>query len=742
MDLSVLNDRQREAVECLEGPLLVLAGAGSGKTKVLTYRIASLVEHGVKPWNILALTFTNKAAQEMRERASALIGSDADEAWVTTFHSCCVRILRIDCDKIGYERSFTIYDDADQLKIIGDILKNMGISDKAAPKRVIKENISNAKNKSLDVKRYIQENYSDDGITEKVFEQYQRRLMAANAFDFDDLLVKTIELFEQCPEVLEKYQNRFKYVLVDEYQDTNMPQYRFVEMLCRKHGNLCVVGDDDQSIYGWRGADIKNILSFEKDFEGAKVVRLEQNYRSTKYILDAANAVISHNSGRKPKTLWTAQEGGDPIERYSADNERDEAAFIARKILQGVQQGASYGDFAILYRTNAQSRVIESTLVNYGIPHKVFGGVRFYQRKEIADIMAYLRAIANPDDDVAFSRIINVPRRGIGDKTIDELAAAAEKSGQSMLVTALSGEGLPPKIEQKLKGIVDLMSELMAQSALMPLSDFAKYLVDKIEYQAYLISEDKKGDALMRMDNISELIGNIKEIERDVPEGESALSVFLESVALVSDIDSLDESEGAVALMTLHSAKGLEFPVVFMTGMEENVFPTRRARGDMSTGALEEERRLCYVGITRARQKLYLVNAQTRSIFGETTINRPSRFLEEIPQELMKDDRPKRVIPSEYERPAKPEVTYASMQGFGMKPPKRTPYSQRTEPTKPKLNVEYVPLMRIRHDKFGDGTIIDVSGTGGSMTVTVDFDIGGKKRFAAAYAPLYPITDE
>lgn len=741
MDLSVLNDRQREAVETLTGPLLVLAGAGSGKTRVLTYRIANLIEHGVKPWNILALTFTNKAAQEMKERAAALIGADADEAWVSTFHSCCVKMLRIDCDKIGYDKRFTIYDEADQVKLIGDILKSMGINDKTAPKRVIKENISNAKNRSLDVKRYIAENYSDDGITERVYDAYQQKLISANAFDFDDLLIKTIELFEKCPDVLEKYRNRFKYVLVDEYQDTNMPQYRFIEMLCRAHGNLCVVGDDDQSIYGWRGADIKNILSFEKDFEGAKVVRLEQNYRSTKYILDAANAVISHNSGRKPKTLWTSRAGGDLIERYCADNERDEAAFIARKVLQGVQQGASYGDFAILYRTNAQSRVIESTLVNYGIPHKVFGGVRFYQRKEIADIMAYLRAIANPDDDVAFSRIINVPRRGIGDKTIEELASAAAQSGQSMLVTALSGTLLPPKIEQKLRGIVDLMSDLMAQSLLMPLSDFTKYLVDKIEYEAYLLSEDKKGDAIMRMDNISELIGNIKEIERDVPEGENALSTFLESVALVSDIDSLDESEGAVALMTLHSAKGLEFPTVFIAGMEENVFPTRRARGDMSMDALEEERRLCYVGMTRARERLLLVNAMTRSIYGETTVNRTSRFINEIPEELMKDDRPRRSVPSEYERPEKPQITYASMQGFGMKPPKRTLYSQHNEPTKSKLNVDYVPLMRIRHDKFGDGTITEVAGTGGSMTVTVDFDICGRKRFAAAYAPLYPITE-
>lgn len=745
MEFSELNDKQREAVECLEGPLLVLAGAGSGKTKVLTYRIANLVEHGVKPWNILALTFTNKAAGEMCSRASALIGESADDAWITTFHSCCVKILRRDADKLGYERNFTIYDDNDQLKLISDILKNMGISDKAVPKRVIKDNISAAKNKSLDARQYILENYDDDEVTLRVYDAYQKKLMVANAFDFDDLLVRTLQLLEQCPDVLDKYRDKFRYVLVDEYQDTNMPQYRLVCLLCREHRNICVVGDDDQSIYGWRGADIKNILSFENDFKGAKVVRLEQNYRSTKYILDAANAVISHNSGRKVKSLWTSKQGGEPIEHYSADNERDEAAFIGRKILQGVQQGGSYSDYAILYRMNAQSRVIESTLVNYGIPHKVIGGVRFYQRKEIADIMAYLRLIANPGDDVAFSRIINVPRRGIGDKTIEEVANAAMASGQSMLMTVLSGEGISPKAELKLKPFSDLMYELIAQSALMPLSEFTQKLIETIQYEAYLYTEDKKGETAARLENLMELIGNIKEVERDVPQGENPLNVFLENVALVSDIDNLNDDDGAVALMTLHSAKGLEFPTVFLAGMEENIFPTRRARNELNLDALEEERRLCYVGITRAKEKLYLLNAQTRSMFGDTTVNRPSRFLGEIPEELIKDDRPKRMAHQTAIQQEMPQISYASNRGFGMKPPKRTQYTQPSAPAsaiKPKTTMEYAPEMRIRHDKFGDGTIVELNGTGSAMTVTVKFDFAGTKRFAAAYAPLYPADEE
>ncbi len=740
MDFSVLNDRQREAVTCLEGPLLVLAGAGSGKTKVLTYRIANLVEHGVKPWNILALTFTNKAAGEMRERASALVGTGGEELWVTTFHSFCAKLLRIECSLVGYERNFSIYSDSDQMKVISDILKDAGMSERNMPKREMKERISAAKNKSLDAGKYIEENYADDGgLTSRVYSAYRKRLMAANALDFDDLIVKTIELFEGYPDILEKYRRKFLYVLVDEYQDTNMPQYRLVELICREHGNLCVVGDDDQSIYGWRGADVNNILSFEKDFKGAKVVRLEQNYRSSRYILDAANAVIENNQSRKRKTLWTDKPGGERITRYEAQNERDEAAYICKKILEGVRDGASYGDFAILYRMNAQSRVLESTLVNYGIPHKVYGGFRFYERREIADIMAYLKLVANPNDDVAFSRIINVPKRGIGDKTVEDLRAVAQSAGDSMLIAAMKGDGVPPKIMAKVKPFADMMAEFLAESMSVPLSRFTERMIDAIGYEAYLLTEDNKGEAEGRMENLRELVGNIKEIEADLPEGESALTAFLENVALVSDIDAMEEGTGSVSLMTLHSAKGLEFPVVFLAGMEENVFPTYRARIDLMSSAMEEERRLCYVGMTRAREKLYLISASSRSLFGEGAMNRASRFIEEVPKELVEGERSAAVSPPKknYEfRDDAPGKTYASSQGFGVIRGKTAP-ALAASPAAPRNDGQtFAPFTRVKHDKFGGGIVLEVSGSGASATVTVDFDEGGVKRFAAAYAPL------
>ena len=745
MDLSMLNKEQRAAVECLEGPLLVLAGAGSGKTRVLTYRIANLIEHGVKPWNILALTFTNKAAAEMRERAAALIGTGAEEMWVTTFHSCCAKILRIDCGRLGYERNFTIYDDGDQLKVIGDILKDMGMNDKNMPKREMKERISNAKNRSLAPEQFLEETYADsEKLTLRVYRQYEKRLRAANALDFDDLLVKTLALLEGNQDILEKYRDKFKYVLVDEYQDTNMPQYRLVELLCREHRNICVVGDDDQSIYGWRGADLRNIMSFEKDFGGAEVIRLEQNYRSTSKILGAANAVIANNKSRKRKTLWTAQEGGEPIEHYIAASERDEANFICHKILEGIRDGRSYSDFAILYRMNAQSRVLEGTLLNYGIPHKVYGGFRFYERKEIQDILAYLRLIANPSDDVALMRIINVPRRGIGEKAVNELRLASETQGLSMLFAAMDGSLLTAQTARKLKGFTDCISELMALCAVMPLSSFVEHLIQEIRYEAYLQADDKKGELEARMDNLRELIGNIKEIERDLPEGENALNAFLENVALISDIDAMEEGSSTVALMTLHSAKGLEFPVVFLAGMEENVFPTFRARMDMTQGALEEERRLCYVGITRAREKLYLIHAQQRSLFGDSAYNPPSRFIAEIPEELIECQQETRAMQQRAPWRRDAEMPkYASAQGFGIRRDiaAAAPAATHHAPEAAAPEWQLKPFMRVRHEKFGEGTVLETTGSGNAMTVTVDFASCGVKRFAAAYAPLTPVEE-
>lgn len=738
MDLSTLNKEQRQAVETLDGPLLILAGAGSGKTRALTYRIANLVDHGVSPWNILALTFTNKAAREMRERTEALLGGSVKDMWVATFHSCCTRILRSDIDKLGRDRNFVIYDDDDQTSLIAAIMKRLGVNDKDITKRQIKEHISEAKNKSTEPEKFLMDNpYLDESVL-KVFREYQRSLKEYNALDFDDLLGKTLELFQSCPEVLQKYRSKFRYILVDEYQDTNVMQYHIVELLAREHGNICVVGDDDQSIYGWRGADIRNILDFEKDFPGAKVIRLEQNYRSTSNILDAANAVIENNQGRKSKKLWTDNGRGDRIETFTADSERDEAHFVCRKIMEGVRNGMNYGDFAVLYRMNAQSRIPETTMVNYGIPNKVYGGQRFYERKEIKDIMAYLRLIYNPFDDIALKRIINVPKRSIGDASIAELARVAEQEGKSMLVAALTSENIDPRAMKKIKPFADTMGEFIALSRTMPLSEFTWGMISALEYETYLKAEDKRGEVESRMDNLRELIGNIKEIEKDLSEGEDALRAFLENVSLVSDIDSMNDGNGAVALMTLHSAKGLEFPVVFMIGMEENIFPTSRARNDMSNHAMEEERRLCYVGMTRAKQKLYLINARQRNIFGNESYNRKSRFIEEIPAELTVSDnsvkQPDAREQAEHTRGQRKNFhryamdTHALGDGTRDVRPAATPVSKTFE-----------KYQKVQHDKFGVGTVMEISGSGSSMLVSIDFGAAGVKRFAAAYAPIKPV---
>ena len=738
MDLSTLNNEQRQAVDTLDGPLLILAGAGSGKTRALTYRIANLVDHGVSPWNILALTFTNKAAREMRERTEALLGGSVKDMWVATFHSCCTRILRSDIDKLGRDRNFVIYDDDDQTSLIAAIMKRLGVNDKDITKRQIKEHISEAKNKSTEPEKLLMDNpYLDESVL-KVFREYQRSLQEYNALDFDDLLGKTLELFQSCPEVLQKYRSKFRYILVDEYQDTNVMQYHIVELLAREHGNICVVGDDDQSIYGWRGADIRNILDFEKDFPGAKVIRLEQNYRSTSNILDAANAVIENNQGRKSKKLWTDNGRGDRIETFTADSERDEAHFVCRKIMEGVRNGMNYGDFAVLYRMNAQSRIPETTMVNYGIPNKVYGGQRFYERKEIKDIMAYLRLIYNPFDDIALKRIINVPKRSIGDASIAELARVAEQEGKSMLVAALTSENIDPRAMKKIKPFADTMGEFIALSRTMPLSEFTWGMISALEYETYLKAEDKRGEVESRMDNLRELIGNIKEIEKDLPEGEDALRAFLENVSLVSDIDSMNDGNGAVALMTLHSAKGLEFPVVFMIGMEENIFPTSRARNDMSNHAMEEERRLCYVGMTRAKQKLYLINARQRNIFGNESYNRKSRFIEEIPAELTVSDNPVKQ-PDAREQAEHTRGQRKNFHRYAMDTHALGDGTRDVRPAATPVSKTFEKYQKVQHDKFGVGTVMEISGSGSSMLVSIDFGAAGVKRFAAAYAPIKPV---
>lgn len=738
MDLSTLNKEQRQAVDTLDGPLLILAGAGSGKTRALTYRIANLVDHGVSPWNILALTFTNKAAREMRERTEALLGGSVKDMWVATFHSCCTRILRSDIDKLGRDRNFVIYDDDDQTSLIAAIMKRLGVNDKDITKRQIKEHISEAKNKSTEPEKFLMDNpYLDESVL-KVFREYQRSLKEYNALDFDDLLGKTLELFQSCPEVLQKYRSKFRYILVDEYQDTNVMQYHIVELLAREHGNICVVGDDDQSIYGWRGADIRNILDFEKDFPGAKVIRLEQNYRSTSNILDAANAVIENNQGRKSKKLWTDNGRGDRIETFTADSERDEAHFVCRKIMEGVRNGMNYGDFAVLYRMNAQSRIPETTMVNYGIPNKVYGGQRFYERKEIKDIMAYLRLIYNPFDDIALKRIINVPKRSIGDASIAELARVAEQEGKSMLVAALTSENIDPRAMKKIKPFADTMGEFIALSRTMPLSEFTWGMISALEYETYLKAEDKRGEVESRMDNLRELIGNIKEIEKDLSEGEDALRAFLENVSLVSDIDSMNDGNGAVALMTLHSAKGLEFPVVFMIGMEENIFPTSRARNDMSNHAMEEERRLCYVGMTRAKQKLYLINARQRNIFGNESYNRKSRFIEEIPAELTVSDNPVKQ-PDAREQAEHTRGQRKNFHRYAMDTHALGDGTRDVRPAATPVSKTFEKYQKVQHDKFGVGTVMEISGSGSSMLLSIDFGAAGVKRFAAAYAPIKPV---
>ena len=674
----------------------------------------------------------------MRERTEALLGGSVKDMWVATFHSCCTRILRSDIDKLGRDRNFVIYDDDDQTSLIAAIMKRLGVNDKDITKRQIKEHISEAKNKSTEPEKFLMDNpYLDESVL-KVFREYQRSLKEYNALDFDDLLGKTLELFQSCPEVLQKYRSKFRYILVDEYQDTNVMQYHIVELLAREHGNICVVGDDDQSIYGWRGADIRNILDFEKDFPGAKVIRLEQNYRSTSNILDAANAVIENNQGRKSKKLWTDNGRGDRIETFTADSERDEAHFVCRKIMEGVRNGMNYGDFAVLYRMNAQSRIPETTMVNYGIPNKVYGGQRFYERKEIKDIMAYLRLIYNPFDDIALKRIINVPKRSIGDASIAELARVAEQEGKSMLVAALTSENIDPRAMKKIKPFADTMGEFIALSRTMPLSEFTWGMISALEYETYLKAEDKRGEVESRMDNLRELIGNIKEIEKDLSEGEDALRAFLENVSLVSDIDSMNDGNGAVALMTLHSAKGLEFPVVFMIGMEENIFPTSRARNDMSNHAMEEERRLCYVGMTRAKQKLYLINARQRNIFGNESYNRKSRFIEEIPAELTVSDNPVKQ-PETKEQTEHAKGQRKNFHRYAMDTHALGDGTRDVRPAATPVSKTFEKYQKVQHDKFGVGTVMEISGSGSSMLVSIDFGAAGVKRFAAAYAPIKPV---
>ncbi|MDF2935013.1 MAG: ATP-dependent helicase PcrA [Paenibacillaceae bacterium] len=637
----LLNSPQQKAVQTVDGPLLIMAGAGSGKTRVLTHRIAYLIAtNKAAPWSILAITFTNKAAREMQERVEKLVGPSARDIWVSTFHSMCVKILRRDISRIGFSSNFSILDSADQLSVIRTCMKELNYDTKKFEPKAVQAAMSNAKNELItpERKEALIGDYFD-GIVAKVYKLYQKKLKANNSLDFDDLIMTTIQLFKEVPEVLDYYQNKFQYVHVDEYQDTNRAQYMLCKMIADKHHRICVVGDSDQSIYRWRGADITNILNFEGDYPEAATILLEQNYRSTSTILNAANKVIANNSGRKSKNLWSDKGEGAKIQVYQGDSEHEEGYYVVSQIKKGLTQGRKYRDYAILYRTNAQSRVIEEILIKSEVPYQIVGGIKFYDRKEIKDILAYLRLISNPDDDISLRRIINVPKRGIGDTTVEKLAEAAARQGISMfaMLGQLDGMELGAKAKNTLWDFYEMVANLHRMLEYLSVTELTEKTLELTEYKVELIRENTL-ESTARLENIDEFLSVTMEFEKR--NEDKSLVSFLTDLALIADIDTMDRDEDAgngdaVVLMTMHSAKGLEFPAVFIVGMEENIFPHSRVQN--SNEELEEERRLAYVGITRAEQELYLTCARMRMLFGRTSANAPSRFLKELPRECIED---------------------------------------------------------------------------------------------------------
>lgn len=738
-----LNEQQREAVYHTEGPLLILAGAGSGKTRVLTHRIAYLIEEkGVNPWNILAITFTNKAAGEMRERVDNLVGFGSESIWVSTFHSTCVRILRRYIDRIGYDTNFTIYDSDDQKTLMRDICKQLNIDTKKFKERTFLGAISSAKDEMVTPAEYEVNAVGDFSkqMIAKVYWEYEKQLQANNALDFDDLLMKTVQLFQKDAEVLEYYQNRFRYIMVDEYQDTNTVQFKFVSLLAAKYQNLCVVGDDDQSIYKFRGANIQNILSFEEKFKDAKVIKLEQNYRSTGNILNAANAVIRNNHGRKDKSLWTEKGDGEKIQLHEFDTAYDEAEFIVNQIKSGCAKGNHYNDYAILYRTNAQSRIFEEKFVANNIPYKIIGGVNFYARREIKDLLSYLKTIDNARDDLAVRRIINVPKRGIGLTTVNRVQDSAQMRGIGFY-EALQGLDLIPGIGRsaaKLDSFVALIEYFKGRLGKISLTDLLKEIIEMTAYVESLEAEDKE-DAQARIENIDELLNKMATYEEvcAAEQKEVSLSGFLEEVALVADIDNLDEEQDYVVLMTLHSAKGLEFPNVYLAGMEDGLFPSYMCIDNPED--LEEERRLCYVGITRAEQELVLSCARMRMVRGETHYNRVSRFVKEIPEDLLEKEEKLFSVKEEKDSAVQTAFKQAK-QAFAQKPfttyasPLMTGAKQFAV-TKEK-GLDYTIGDRVRHIKFGVGTVKDIVEGGRDYEVTVEFDTAGVKKMFATFAKL------
>lgn len=732
-----LNPQQAEAVINTEGPMLIMAGAGSGKTKVLTCRVANLLQKGVRPYRILAITFTNKAAAEMRERVNNMSGPAAKDVWLFTFHAFCARFLRMEIDKLpGYGGNFAIYDTADSQNLIKQILKEMNLDDKRFQPSGILSRISNAKNALQDAAAFARQ--AGDFYEQKVadiYSRYEQKLQLNNALDFDDLLMLSIKLLQENKEVREKYQDRFDYLLVDEYQDTNHAQYLLTKFLAAKHRNICVVGDADQSIYGWRGADIQNILDFEKDYPDAKVIKLEQNYRSTQIILDAANAVIENNTGRKPKNLWTENKSGADIIYFQAVDERDEARFVIEQ-LQNLQrtENKKLGDMAILYRTNTQSRIFEEMLIKSGISYNMVGGLKFYERKEIKDIIAYLRVIFNPADSLSLLRIINVPKRGIGDASLAKIQAYAAANNVSLfeaVSNAAAIDGLSSRFVSKLDDLAGIIFELMNLASEAPVEDLIDRVLRDTGYLEELENE-RTPQAQSRIDNLHELISVAQEFAAS--EEENNLENFLAHVALVSDIDDTELGEDAITLMTLHSSKGLEFPVVFLVGMEEGLFP--HARTLMDETEIEEERRLCYVGITRAKEKLFLSSTKMRTIYGNTVTYPPSRFLQEIPARLVKTikrqerfsalENFKQVSEKYSARPQKPASTFNPHSFMPQKP------AAAAGGTGTRFNTGD----RVSHSKWGEGMVVSVKDSPGGQEVKVAFAGAGVRSLLTKYAVL------
>jgi len=742
-----LNEQQKEGVFTTEGAVLILAGAGSGKTGVLTHRIAHLIDDlGVNSYNILAITFTNKAAKEMKERVDRLVGMGADSAWIMTFHAACVRILRRYICRIGYDNNFTIYDTDDQKSVIKDILKRKNLDPKQYKDRTILSVISNAKDNLISPDDMYQSSGGNYNTmkTAEIYREYQEQLKKNNAVDFDDIIGLTVKLFNEDKEVLRYYQDRFRYIMVDEYQDTNRAQFNLIRLLAGGHGNLCVVGDDDQSIYKFRGADINNILDFEKYFNDAKIIKLEQNYRSTQKILDVANEVIKNNAGRKDKRLWTSVKDGTKVIFNVYENGYEEARGIAEDIAhRHLHDRKDYSDFAILYRTNAQSRSLEEKLIEKNIPYRIYGGINFYARREIKDILAYLKTIDNARDDLAVKRILNVPKRGIGAASVAKVDDYAYENDITFYVALRQAKEVPglQRAVSKVEGFVTQIEILKSKSQYIGVGKLIEEIIETVGYSDYIDAESESDEqATERRQNIDELISKAVQYEETVDE--PSLSGFLEEVALVADIDNLDENNDMVSLMTIHSAKGLEFPIVYLAGMEDGLFPSYMSISTGDESDIEEERRLCYVGITRAKETLIMSAARMRTVRGETQMNRTSRFVREIPKELLAESAQMLKKNSEYssitgkdhmELPVRKrgQVAFNSYQREAIS---NTVFDKKTDSAP-----DYVVGDRVRHIKFGEGTVADLINGGRDYEVTVDFDTAGRKKMFAGFAKLVKI---